>query len=342
MNTPKHPRNNRLTRHAAARAFTIIELLVVILIISASLATVVPLIGALTRTSRVEAGINTISAAINAARILSHRYKETDKGTGGWPPYPINADYSGTAVIFCPGGDIRFVINDQKAYTGTVTPGAGPGPSPTFTPSAGASDTSFIENFGTTGNTVHPNKANGYRDLSGIDYAKLPNGSGIVGVRRTGTGATDVEFLAPPFAVRFNERGQVASDQIVIYYDSNYDGIYGNGGGNVKARRIDFSSPNYNPANWLPKSNVTGNLAILDTSSKTYTLPFEQIETVNAVVLYDENKFARDGLAWGTSTTAAITTWMQDNLPTDERRDANSRALYFSPYTGLIIPESIQ
>jgi type II secretory pathway pseudopilin PulG len=336
MNTPKHPRNNRLTRHAAARAFTIIELLVVILIISASLATVVPLIGALTRTSRVEAGINTISAAINAARILSHRYKETDKGSGGWPPYPNSADYSGTAVIFCPGGDIRFVINDQKAYTGTSSPGSAP--------PNGASDYLFIENFGATGNLAHPDKANGYRDLSGIDYAKLPNGSGIVGVRRIGTGATDVEFLAPPFAVRFNERGQVASDQIVIYYDSNYDGIYGNGGGNVKARRIDFSSPNYNPANWLPKSNLTGNLATLDTSSKTYTLPFEQIETVNAVVLYDENKFARDGLVWGTSTTVDITRWMQDNLPTptEERRDANSRALYFSPYTGLIIPESIQ
>ena len=307
MNTPPI---KPITRHAAKRGFTLIELMVVVIIISASIATVVPLIGALTRSSRVEAGINTISAAINAARILSHRNKETDKGTGGWPPYPIKADYSGTAVIFCPGGDIRFVINDQKAYTGTGTPGSvAPG---------GANDPKFIENFVT--------KTNGYKDIDGVDYARLPNASGVVGVVRTGSAVGAVTFLAPPFAVRFNERGQAASDQQVIYYDSDYDTIYDHVTGSVTLSR----PANYNPGNWLPKKGSV--YATLDTSAKRYTLPFEEIETVSAIVLYDEHKFTIDGLVWGTSTSADIATWMQ----------ANGRALYFSPYTGLVISESLQ
>jgi prepilin-type N-terminal cleavage/methylation domain-containing protein len=328
MTTPRH---NQFTPKIASRGFTIIELLVVILIISASLATVVPLIGVLTRTSRVEAGINTISAAINAARILSHRKKEPSKALFG-DPFPASADYSGTAVIFCPGGDIRFVINYQQAYAG---------PPATFN----ATDPNFIENFAT--------KSNGYADIAGVDFAKLPNGSGIVGVRRTGTGPAAVEFLPPPFAVRFNERGQVATDQIIIYYDSNYDLSYNNSGSNVTQTR----PLTYNPAKWLPKSNIAGNLATLGPSN-TYRLPFEQIETVSAIVLYDENLFRAQGGNWYFEGTPPGFTDAGVKAPTNdplrpagytpgingiyEWLQVHGRALYFSPYTGLVIPESLQ
>lgn len=292
-------------RGACSQGFTLIELLVVIIIVTASLAVIVPAFSVMTKSSRVEAGINTISASISAARILSHRFRETDKG--GIGSNPTNADYSGTAVIFCPGGDIRFVINDQTAYANTGTPG-------------GVNDTNYIENFATP--------SNGYKDIAGIDYAKLPNGSGVVGVRRDSGGV--LQFLPPPFAIRFNELGQMAADQSILYYDSDFNGGFNQATAPVTSTR---DATTYNPQDWLPKRN--GSSAKLNPGFKRYTLPFERIETVNAILLYDENKFFTEGYRWPNTVPAG-------GVPIDQWLTTNGRALYFSPYTGLVIPESIQ
>ncbi|MFA9479517.1 prepilin-type N-terminal cleavage/methylation domain-containing protein [Phycisphaerales bacterium AB-hyl4] len=193
-------------RHRAA--FTLIELLVVIVIIAAVVAVSFPVLNRLTEIGQGDAGVTTVSSAVNAARVLNHRLNRRDMGDLGYGEY---LRYHGTAVIFTQGGELILTETDQIALD-------------------------------TSDNLLQPTYV-GFKDVDGTDYISLPRRTGIVGIYRDTHDDLEVglRFVPPPFAVRFNREGQLTTRQAHIYYDFAGDG-YNVGPGSFPAPGYDPDS----------------------------------------------------------------------------------------------------
>ncbi|MEX0654821.1 MAG: prepilin-type N-terminal cleavage/methylation domain-containing protein [Phycisphaeraceae bacterium] len=279
-----------------AAGFTIVELLVAIGIIGIIVAIAVPATRSMLTYSRGEAGVNSVSIAVNAARIYNHRLTQDDLGGVGLP-YADEARYSGTAMIVTPAGEIRLAINDQAA---SRVP---------HNQLSGDADNDLLEN-------PFLNML-GYEDIEGIDYITVPRSAGIVGVYRNGG---DTQFVAPPFAVRINEHGHIATDHNYIYYDGDYNGVYDTG------NTHDFST-SYDPAEEDPRS--TG--GVPQTDGK-YHLPYEGIPTVAAVLLFDRGEFQATDHAYHSSDAEDWFTEKdnQDNF-------VNVTPIYLNPTSGVML-----
>lgn len=268
-------------------AFTLIEMLVVLIIISLVVGLSFPFMAAMLKTTEGRSGQATISMAVNAARIMNHRLSDNNSAMPG--------DYSGTAALFTPGGEIRFLINDREAVDG-----------------AGRQ---LEEDL-----VYAPNFLNGYKDIPDVEYLTLPSTAGVVGVVRdqTMTGGK-VRLLMPPFAIRFNEFGHVANNEMFIFYNSNYDSPprYGT---------TDFRNSSYNPRDFDPRANFNLQPHM---SEKRYELPFEAIEVVSAVILYPYRELFLDKH------------WYEDTDPEFAKLTDPEfgKAMYYSPHTGLVLKE---
>jgi hypothetical protein len=107
------------------------------------------------------------------------------------------AEYSGTAAIFTPAGNVRIVTNDQRAVD-------------------------------TSGNYLEQQNREAYRDLSGVDYIELPSNIRVAGIRYTANGP---EYIPPPFALTFNAYGNFVNrtygpngNEEWIFYNADYSG----------------------------------------------------------------------------------------------------------------------
>jgi prepilin-type N-terminal cleavage/methylation domain-containing protein len=280
--------------------FTLIELMVVLLLITSVITLGIPTLRKLTEFSRGSAGVNSISVAVNAARIYNHRLERSDLGDS--IASGMGADYSGTAVLFTPAGEIRLVENNQHAAT-------------TSSPS---SENDYLE---TT-------DLNGYKDIDGVDYVTIPASAGVMGVVRTGSNPGDIELLPPPFAICFNQFGQIVvpptltQDKDFIYYDSDYNGVY-----NISNGR----GSSYDPTEWngVDEASDPGeeDLAVYDSTENKRLLPFEKIEVVSAVILYDAREL-----------TASKDRYTPSADPDEVKRVFDhGTPLYFSPLTGLVL-----
>ena len=98
------------------RAFSLIELIVVIGIIVIVGAMTYPILAGLTRGSRAEAGLNSVNTALAAARTLATQAKAS------LDPPIAGARFSGAAVIFTPAGEMRLVESKQDAQDGASPP----------------------------------------------------------------------------------------------------------------------------------------------------------------------------------------------------------------------------
>ncbi|XAM01461.1 prepilin-type N-terminal cleavage/methylation domain-containing protein [Phycisphaeraceae bacterium D3-23] len=277
------------------RGFTIVELLTSVFIIAVIMVIVFPVIGALQNGSRIEAGLNTVGMSSDVARAwATASLPQADLNSD--PAAPVfGASYSGTAAIFCPTGEVRIVINDQRASSGG----------------------NFLESFSPP--------LNGYRDYRlafggkrDVDYIAFPQGTGIAGVYRNNTGA---HLIAPPFAIAYDRDGLMApganigGGARVIYYDSNFDNNY-----DVGDVRSNVAG-GYDPGDWDRDSAPLSAELVRE-------LPFEAIETVAGVIIYDERDAESAGFDFSGggdyAQGSAGYNWLIEN----------GTAVFFSPNTG--------
>lgn len=279
--------NNR----RSAAGFSIVELMVSIGIIGLLIGISFPFISAMTTGSRVEAGLNIVGMSSDVARQWVQAESWADDGIAN-ATNPSGESYSGTAAIYCPTGEIRIVSNNRFAKdTGS----------------------NFLEGAGST--------TNGYKDLPQVDYIRIPVDVGIAGIERTGSGATAIRFIAPPFAIAFNELGQLnyGDTSGYIYYDGDGDNEY------------DLTTAGERPSGYDPRDWGDDRDAASDyTSELSLKLPFEAIECVPGVVVFDFEKYEAAGFDFdGGSVTLSSNEgqWLQDNGET----------IFFSPHTGAAL-----
>jgi len=293
----------RTARNNLRAGFTLVELLTSVFIIVVIMVIIFPVIGALKNGSRIEAGLNTVSLSADVARAWSvASLPQADLGSD--PVSPVfGATYSGTAAIFCPTGEVRIVINDQRA----------------------------LDNNGVFLETFTPS-LNGYRDFrvsngarTDLDYISIPTGTGVAGIYRNNGGA---HLIAPPFAVAFDRDGQmipgadIGSGARVIYYDADFNGVY-------NLAQVRSTLGGYNPADWdgLPGSNNENP----DATELVRQLPCEAIETVGGVITYD----AADAKTAGFDFSGGGD-YVQGSAGYDWLRE-NGTAVFFSPSSGVAL-----
>lgn len=264
--------------------FTITELIIVISLAAITLGAVLPGVSAMRHMNQTKAATNAIGTAVTAARAFASSNQADFKDTGD-PAY-AGFTYSGVAILFTPAGELRVVENQQNAE---VTAGSD----------------NFLESL----------NRNGYRDIPGRDYIRLPRDSGVVGIARNATGLL---LLTPPFAIRFTEHGSLvaalSSSDRLVYYDGDYDNGHG-----TSARG------SYDSDDWDPNVNSS-----VGQNQGRYLLPFEEIETVVGVMVYSKRDlrgagFNHDGTGSGINTAARD--WIL----------ANGESIFFSRHTGTLI-----
>ncbi len=287
-------------RPRAAGAFSLIEMMAVISVMAILLAITFPLYNSIERSNREGAGVNTLNVALTAIRAYSSRTRAGIDLGGG-----TTGNYSGTALIFTPSGEMRLTENTQ-----------------------------FCKDAG--GGWLEPTR-NGYTDIPDRPAIALPKGAGFVGIKRNGSGADDLILIAPPFAIRFDERGKLIAganvsspDDRVVFYDGNYNGQYA-----VSSTRV----ANYDPADWIeapPLGNGTADAltAWWNVSAQKYRLPFEVLEAVPAVIVFNQFDFEDAGFNLkATGTNGNLSSGAKDYIL------KRGRIVYFSRYTGNVIRE---
>ncbi len=294
---------------AAAGGFSLMELLVVLVVIAGVAAMVLPMLS-MAQFTRVQAAEQTVSIGASVARRYAARDIKFEMDLNAAEPGVQHGAYAGTAVLFTPSNELRIIESIQNAYT-----------------SNGAALQLLDDGFGS-------NPRNGYRDLRGRDYIQMPRGSGVVGIVRHGNGDNDIELLAPPFAVRFNEHGYLVAahepgwrDRQVVY-DSNYDGWY-----DVNSTRpsgydpseYDPHAPGYSPSTF--KREGAGNQAI-----NKHMMEFECIETVLGVIVFDKDLLYDLGM-----DLSANNGFINSDARAWLLNPDNGKALFFNRVTGRVI-----
>ena len=270
------PRTSHVLHSAIRAGFSLIELLVVISVIVILFTVALPSLRSLTGSGQASAAVNTFSAAVAAARSYA----------GLSPPFDYG-EYSGCAIIFDTAGQLRLTLNAERFPSDHLTlknqflvdEDGRPLEQPQ---SSGSNDRESV---------------NGYID-AGREYLNMPRGTMAVGILRGGTGSGTPKLIHPPFAVRFNQSGNlIASNNLdaypssapnpamlagrIVLYDRNNDGAFITRGSAGSAFNNPYGGGTYDVNEWMPDSpDFVNNI-----EHRTY-MPFEKLQTVAGVVFF--------------------------------------------------------
>lgn len=299
-------------------AFTIIELLIVIAIISLLMAIAFPAIAVMSRLTRGGAAETTIGIAVRTASAYAGKPKQTVSNSH--PSGPPELTSNGAAILFTPNGDMRILQTDLHAFD-----------SVSGNPMQSLAPTRF-----------------GYTDVPNRDYINLPNNAMVFGILRQGA---FIRLITPPFAIHFDQFGQATTGFVaatdgrqMVYYDSNYDGKY----------NTNDPRPNtYDPEIWNSKAaswNATDRTKYDDAGLRP-KLPFEVIETVVGVLTVQmqdfnlprksdgiPNSLVPDGTNWylNDETTAWL---LATDTVNNNGKLINAKPMFFSRNSGTILKE---
>ena len=282
-----------------ARAFTLMELLVVVAMISLFVAIGFPTINAMTSGTSEASAENAVQMSVKAARAYARQ-----------PQAFTTRSYEGAAALFTPSNEIRMVrsIERRDAKKDELVKNGGGGVlSLAFSP---------------------------YEDIPDREYIDLPPDVIVVGISRVDPDG--LVLLAPPFAVRFDPRGQLvvrlnlSSDQKDnVLYDANGDGWFTQG----STRRTITGG--YDPDDW----NAILKPSLAKRGDGTYQLPFELIEPVAGVIIVSEPAFrgARDS-SNNPLTLEADTALQADGINTAARDWilANGKTILINRHSGVV------
>ncbi len=252
-------------------AFTLMEMLIVLMVMVILGGLSFPLLRVLWSTDAVLGGVETIGVAVRANKPFALR-EVIDLGD-------INSDYagatySGTAIIFTPAGEIRLVENDQAARDDA-------------------------------GDVLEEQSYNGYRDIPNVKYVQLPERASVFGIIRLRDMGGHLVFLPPPFAINFDENGQLiggagvgssGGDAVgpgLVVYDSNYDGLYDIG----KRRKASYQPEQWDPSTKIYETSLDSNNSTkpgIHPETQRHKLPFEVLDSVIGVVVYDVEPFREE------------------------------------------------
>lgn len=292
-----------------SHGFSLSELMIVITIMILLLAVAIPATNTLFSGGQSEIAINAVSSAASTVNSYSALKPAFDIGS-----------YSGAALVFDTANQIRLTQNYALAQA------------------QGGGLNNLLEKPGIGASRP---ALNGYRDIE-LDgtkqYVSLPEGAGVLGIIRTegSGGAGELKFIAPPFAVRFNEFGTLIpasytadtkrplAEHIVIY-DANYDGLY-DISSNAGSSRSKARGGSYNPTNWDPShDNYSPNIAF-DNNSQRFRLPFERLECVVGVMIYKKGDIPQD-IESEITKSSDLYDWVVEN----------GTPLFFNRFTGAIL-----
>ena len=279
--------------------FTLMELLVVVAIMILLFTIAVPSVRNLLNSGRISEASALMSSASASLRVYADQS----------PPFPVGS-YQGVALLFTPSNEIRYV---QHTYA--------------------AKDSS--------NNFIIQNGEGGYADLD-REYLQLPAGVGVVGISMGAqSSAPYVYMLPPPFAVRFNPNGHLIARRSAttgtpptptygtIFYDHDYDFVYSEislpRSATYDPAPYDPDSPDYNVSNFDQAESPARNAQ----DTQKHFLPFDEIETVIGVMIYDKAEFASAGhslkaVAAGGRIDDNARQWLLDN----------GEPLFFNRYNG--------
>jgi len=315
----------------SAIGFSLTELLVVIGVIVILFTVAVPNVRKLTGSGDTAAAVNTFSAAVASARTYAGLSPAFDFGS-----------YSGVAIIVDTAGNLRLTTNAEKFPGEYWQDGSSSETSPNLT-------NKFLVDAENQERLEEPvsgerHAVNGYVDIPGRDYTKLPANTGLLGIVRGGTGSGELQLLHPPFAIRFNREGTfIASKNIntddsepfqqvdrVVIYDGNYDGEFWTKGSNGAHRGNPYSTTTYNVNQWDPESS-TFDASFAVHASGRIKLPFEKLETVAGILAYSkadmpDNLSLSDGGMENDFGSGTVGQWLMDN----------GTIIFINRYTGAL------
>jgi len=302
-------RHNSIGLRRTGRAFTLVELLTVLGIMIIVLAIAVPSMNALFNSGRIEAATNAINVAVASAR--SYAGVQPAEVFDADPNSPADGSFSGVAILFTPANEMRLVKNIAYARDGLGRLLEIPVPNPV---------------------------RNGYADIEERDYIPLPRSAGVMGIVRDSTG---LRYLPPPFAVSFNEHGNLVNfgdadhssnqeyQKFLVYYNGDYNDYF-----DVDEERDDLA---YIVAEWDPDSpdyapGTNDNEPGIDEDENKHRLPFEAVETVVGLYVYDKAPL-RDAV----DATDLEGPGFRPGDPVGDWLENNAQLLMFNQYTGNVI-----
>lgn len=323
-----HPQSRR-------QAFTLIELLTVIFIITLVLGLTFPTISSTIRASSIDMAVGQINSGVSGARVFATRdrpFVVARRVGASIRTASANGDgFSGAICLFTPTGSLRVLENDENARDEGLAQADG-----------------WLE--------MQSPPLNGYRPIEGVDEIRMPGRTMTLGIVRTGSGPYDVQLVPPPFAIRFSSGGTLSLGQeppegsnlrfVFVSPREEVDTAAGTTAASfsqssllydVSSNRTLFGGP-------LDLERF-GRGGLERTGTGQIALPFSAVETVSGVVVVDPDQVPRrfahpDGTTgdidvlfsedrsslYTPNQSAALLSWANS--------ESGGRILFFNPTTG--------